>query len=853
MIRDQEMMENAWVFASPEMRRAGLRLPTGFAWVIGLLTGAVIMALFAASAFGQTSGRVSGTVKDVTGAVIPQSTVTAANVATGVKQSAIANESGAYSFPLLEIGTYSIEAGSPGFHSEKRDGIRIDVNTSLTIDFSLRVADASQTVMVDAGAVEVETTDTQLGQTVESKQITDIPLNGRSYTDLLAVQPGVSPITTSGAGNSTSGGGFGTVPVAGEENTGQFSIHGQRESDNVFNLNGVSVQETIGQQAGIIPNLDSIAEFRILSSNADAEYGSFTGGIIDVVTKSGTSQFHGSAFEFLRNTDLDARGYFSPERSTFQQSQFGGTSGGPVRKDKMFFFADYQGQRTVQGIETGIVNVPSVANRGGDFTDSVATLTGTVNGPYLAQTLSNRLGYAVTQNEHFYVPGCTSTSQCVFPNAMIPQRAWGNAPTHMLQYIPKPNLGTNEFSSGADKYTIDDNKASGRLDFNSTRYGTSSIYYFNDEYNLDNPFPGGLGGATVPGNGQVFDALSNGVDQTVALSNSRPFGTTLVNEVRFGWTRLDNQIGTPKGGVGTTLGHQGIQSGGEGIVQGYPQQAGVEMMYFNSFAVGTNPFSLGQVNDTYDLSESMIKTLGGHTIKFGGRYTWFKVKQAPNLVANGTYSFFGSGSQSTGNGYADFLLGLPDFYSQQSSPNFYESAADGDLFAQDSFRIRPNLTINYGLRWDYVTPWAEKYHQDHDLCTRRGIADVPRSAAWLSRAGRCSSRWPQDSRGNRTHAARQLFTAHWHCVVAGNIECVSVEAYRWAWKDEYPTRRRAICFIATRVNRGLPNGQSALWAHVYEPGTSCYGDAIHRSSDRNPIHSAIPCSGAALHCFGYAS
>ena len=711
MIRDQEMMENAWIFASTEMRTSDFGRPTRRVRLIGLLAAALIVALFTVSAFGQTSGRISGTVRDLTGAVIPQSTVTVTNLATGVKAQTIANENGAYSFPLLGIGSYSIEASASGFQSEKRDAIKIDVNSSLTIEFSLHVADASQTVEVNAGAVAVETTDTQIGQTIESKQVTEIPLNGRSYTDLLAVQAGVAPITTSGAGNSTSGGGFGTVPVAGEQNTGQFSIHGQRESDNAFDLNGISVEETIGQQAGIIPNLDSIAEFRILSSNVDAEYGGFTGGIIDVVTKSGGGQFHGSAFEFFRNTALDARGYFSPARSAFQQSQFGGTFGGPLRKDKIFFFADYQGQRTIQGIETGIVSVPSVANRRGDFSDSAATITGSVNGPYLAQTLSTRLGYSVSQNEPFYVKGCTSPSQCVFPNAMIPQRAWGNAPTHMLQYMPMPNLGANEFSSGSEKYTINDNKTSGRLDFDSTRYGTSSIYYFQDHYNLDNPYPGGLGGATVPGNGEVFDATSNGVDQTATLSNSHPFGTTLVNEVRFGWTRLDNQIGTPKGGVGVTLADQGIQAGGEGIIQGFPQQAGVEMMYFNSFAVGTNPFSLGQVNDNYDLSEDVIKTIGGHTIKFGARYIWFKVKQAPNLVANGTFSFFGSGSQSTGNGYVDFLLGLPDFYSQQSSPNFYESAADGDLFVQDSYRVRSNLTLNYGLRWDYVTPWAEKYHQ----------------------------------------------------------------------------------------------------------------------------------------------
>jgi hypothetical protein len=134
-------------------------------------------------------------------------------------------------------------------------------------------------------------------------------------------------------------------------------------------------------------------------------------------------------------------------------------------------------------------------------------------------------------------------------------------------------------------------------------------------------------------------------------------------------------------------------------------------LFFNGFSIGTNPFSLVQVNDTYDLSDSFTRTAGNHTFKFGGRYIWYRVKQAPNLVANGTYSFFASGNQSTGNDYADFLLGLPDFYSQQSSPTFYERAADGDLFAQDSYRIRPNLTLNYGLRWDYVTPWAEKYHQ----------------------------------------------------------------------------------------------------------------------------------------------
>jgi len=650
----------------------------------------------------QTGGRISGAVKDTTGAVIPNSQVVLINPGNGVKQNAVTGDEGFFTFAAVPVGQYELDVTADGFNPYRQTAnLKIDVNTALTVDVVLQVADASQTVNVTENTAEVHTTDTQIGQTIESKQVVDIPLNGRSYTDLLAVQAGVVPITTSGAGNSTSGGGFGTVPAAGETNTGQFSINGQRESDNAYYLNGASVQEAIGQQAGIIPNLDSIAEFRILSSNVDAEYGSFTGGIINVVTKSGTNVFHGNLFEFYRNTHLDARNYFSPERAAFHQNQYGGTIGGPIRKDKIFFFGDYQGQRQVQGIETGLVNVPSLANRAGNF-GSVSTFTGVVNGPYLAQVLTQRLGYQVTQGEPF---------SKVFPNGIIPQSAWGAAPTKLLQYIPEPNVGPSTFSSGAYNNTLNDNKFSGRLDFNSSRFGTSSIYYFNDNYNLDNPYPSALGGATLPGNGFAYDATSMGSDQTVIFSNIHTFGLNTVNEARFGITRLDNHLGTPKGGVGVTLADQGIQAGGEGIVQGFPSQAGVEELIFNNFSVGTNPFSVAQVNTTYDLGDSISYTLGRHTIKAGGRYIWYKVKQNPNLVANGQFLFGAAGRQTTGNAFADFLLGTPDQYSQQSSPIFYESAADGDLFAEDSFRIRSNVTINYGLRWDYVTPWAEKYHQ----------------------------------------------------------------------------------------------------------------------------------------------
>ena len=676
----------------------------------------VLVFALVSVARAEVGGKITGVVKDQTGSVIAGASAIATNTQTGVKLTTTTDQDGVFTFPVLSVGQYQIDVTSDAFKSYRKTGLVIDINSALVVDVTMQVKEQDQSIMVTENAAQVETTDTQLGQVLGSKKVTEIPLNGRSYTDLFALQVGVTPITTSGAGNSTSGGGFGTVPVAGATNTGQFSINGQREDANGFSLNGANVQEGIGQQAGIIPNLDSISEFRILTSNTDAEYGNYSGGLINVVTKSGGNAFHGSMFEFLRNTDLDAKSYFSRERSTFQQNQYGGTIGGPIKQNRLFFFADYQGQHTKQGQDTGQIAVPSLANRRGDFSDLITPanpnpLPGTVQGDFFAQTLTRELGYQVTKNELFFTPGCTQ-STCVFPGAVIPQRAFAIPATRLLQYIPSPNIGTNSFESSGEALTIHDEKAAGRIDWHTDKSGNFSFYYFYDKYNLDNPYPSGFGGATVPNpQGGAFDANSNGLDQLFVISNTRTFGSTLVNEARFSVTRLNNNLGVPKGKVGTTLADQGITAGGQGIIQGAPKFAGVETLYFNSFTTGTEPFFVDQVNNTFQASDTVSKVLGKHTIKTGFQYSWYKIKQNPDLVANGTFSFFGSGSQSTGNGFADFLLGLPDFYSQQSSPAFYESSADGGAFAQDSWRIRPNVTINYGLRWDYITPWAEKHNQ----------------------------------------------------------------------------------------------------------------------------------------------
>src|ERR1700731_4050742 len=379
----------------------------------------VVLCFLLNTAWADVAVRISGMVSDPSGALLAGATVTLNNLGNGTKQTTTTSDQGKYSFPVVPIGRYELEVNSPGFQPYKKMSVVIDVDSALQIDATLPIGQNTQTVEVNDSVVTIQMSDTEIGETISSQHVAEVPLNGRSYTDLLATQAGASPLPTSGASNSSSGGGFGTVPVAGSNNTGQFSINGQRESANGFFLNGASVQESIGQQAGVIPNLDSIAEFRIISSNADAEYGGYSGGLINVVTKSGGDQFHGSAFEFLRNTNLDARGYFSPERSTFQQNQYGGTFGGPIKKSKVFFFGDYQGQRTVEGIETGIVSVPSLLNRAGNFSDLITQnnpnpLPGSVNTDVLAQTLSKALGYPVQKTEAFYTPGCTTSAQCVF-------------------------------------------------------------------------------------------------------------------------------------------------------------------------------------------------------------------------------------------------------------------------------------------------------------------------------------------------------------------------------------------------------------------------------------------------------
>jgi Carboxypeptidase regulatory-like domain len=667
----------------------------------------LLIFISCAESFAAVTGRISGTVTDPTGSAIPGAAITITNTAQGLETKTQTDVKGDYSFPSVNVGTYDILFEATGFRSEKRTGLAVDANAAVEQSMQLELSLRSEEVTVSdvVSEVHVETASTQLGEVVSNRQMTSVALNGRSYTDLLALQPGIVPVTTQLPDSIVMAGASVAIPPSGVLNAGNQSISGQREDANGYMVNGGDVKELMNGGTSIVPNLDSIAEFRILTNNFDPEFGNYSGGVVNVVTKAGTNEVHGGGFEFLRNTDLDARNFFSPERSFYRQNQFGGTIGGPIRQNRLFFFGDYQGTRQSQGIDTGLISVPTLANRTGNFAGQASSLTGDVSGPYLAKLLTQRLGYGVAANEPYYFPGCTTPELCVFPNAVIPQNVWSAPSQHLVPFIPTSNSGDSAFSTSAYGKILRDDKGSFRLDANSQPAGLISGYYFFDDYTLNNPYPTGQGGANVPG----FGALNLGRAQLVNLGDTKTFGATLVNELRLSYMRYSNNVGQPSGGVGPSLASQGFAPGSAGgIVPLAPQIEGIENVIFPSFVMGTPITNLTQANNTYSLIDNLSKVRGSHTLKVGMQVSLEQVNVHPNPTFNG--SFLISGTE-TGNEFADFLIGVASNYNQADSQAFYGRHKYAAGFAQDSWRVRSNLTLNFGVRWDLMQYWSEKFNQ----------------------------------------------------------------------------------------------------------------------------------------------
>jgi hypothetical protein len=651
---------------------------------------------------------ISGVVRDAKGVCISHAHVALRKAGSSVVLVGVTGEQGEFHIAVPGAGDYQVEVVFEGFQPLTEQATVSEQSPVANLNLTLEVASSTQTVEVTADALSAETTSTQMGETLDTRKMENVPLNGRAFTDLMAVQPGIVPANTAQPGAVIMTG-VASTPPSGNANPGNLSISGQREASNGFRVNGSDAEEDVNMGTSIVPNLDSIESFRVLTSNFDAQFGNSSGGEILVTTKSGTAQVHGSAFDFLRNTALDARNYFSAQRAAYRQNQFGGTLGSEPFHKKVTLFADYQGTRLTEGIDTGEISVPSLAERSGEFSSSDPTvnlLPGEVNetGSAWAAMLSSKLGKTVTEGEPYYYPGCTSPSDnCVFPNAVIPQSAWSAPAKFLLASIPQPNAGTALFATAAQAETLADDKGALRLDWSHSN-GTLTAYYFLDQYSLDNPYPTGTGGASVPG----FDATSNGRAQLLSLGHTITFGATALNEFHLSYMRNANAVGQPRGGVGQSLASQGFSTGSDGIIALKPSTEGIENIAFNDFTLGVDTTALVQAENIYEISDAFSRIQGHHGLKFGGEVHASQINTHPDVVFNGSFSFNGS---ETGLDFADFLLGAPSSYTQGQARSFYNRDLYMAAFAQDSWQVVPALTLNYGIRWDRIRPWSEKFNQ----------------------------------------------------------------------------------------------------------------------------------------------
>jgi len=656
------------------------------------------------------TGTILGNVSDPSGASVPGAAVRLSNPDTGMTRETTTDPTGFYQFLAIPVGdNYVVDVEIKGFKKATQTGIKLLVNQKFRADFQLQVGEINQSVEVTANTAQVESTSNQLGDVIEDRKMTSLPLNGRSYIDLLGLQAGVVPITSDVQDT--------TRPVSGLGNAGNVSVNGQREAANSFLVNGGSVEEGRNNGASVVPTLDSIQEFRLITNSFDAEYGRFSGAIVNALTKSGTNDFHGSAFEFLRNEKLDARNFFDPEKGVFKRNQFGGVFGGPIKKNRLFFFTDYQGTRESRGVSSGNILVPSPTEKAGDFSDVGTTgfpgLSGIVRGDNVPgnhtmdETLTQRLGYPVTSGEPYWVEGCNTLAdaqagKCVFPGQVIPQSAWSPVSKATLQFIPNPigSLGGQPyFSTAANKQTVRDDKFAGRIDLTTQKFGNWSFYYHYDDSDVLRPYSGFT---NLPG----FPAITPTRAQQANVSHTLTFGPSTVNEARFNYTRMATTINEPAGGLGK-VGDFGYVTGGLGINPVDPAAEGVAPIGLygaTGASFGLPDGTTGQFNNTFQVVDNFSKVAGKHTLKVGGEFRYLQINERNTYTSNGYFEFYGN---ETGSDFADYLIGAPDLFIQ-SSRQFLDSRTKyTGLFGQDTYKIKPNLTLNYGLRWEFSQPYYD--------------------------------------------------------------------------------------------------------------------------------------------------
>ncbi|HEY6293825.1 MAG TPA: carboxypeptidase-like regulatory domain-containing protein [Terriglobia bacterium] len=646
------------------------------------LFGAILAAAFSTSvAHADVYARIRGSVTDASGAVIAGAQVTATNVATGVSTTVASGADGNYEFLQLPApGNYVVRARQSGFRPFQAQDISLELNQIYVQNITLEIGAVTQQVTVEANAAQVETTSIELGTSINSRSIVDLPLNGRNWVQLQQLEPGV---------------------VGASDARGSYATNGSQAAQNSYLINGTDNNDLPLNTPQVTPSPDAIAEFKMVTSTINPEYGRNSGAILNAVIKSGGNSFHGDGFEFYRDTSLNARNFFAPSPAVFHRNQFGGTIGGPIRKDHTFFFFSYQGDRETRPEESadcgcgspGTSPVFTAAQRNGAFPD-------------LATSTSSSPFPLVGDNGQTYPAGTPYAT--IFSQGTIPTGDFNSVSAGLMsKYLPTPNVGAN-YEFNPVHMALDDQYLA-RVDHNFSSKDSIWLYFLWERSPSTDTLP--FIGATVPGFAQTADEHWQ---QYTAAWNHTFNGSTL-NEARFGYTRLnyvDIQPVTPT--APSSVGFTGINpqlTSGEGV----PVASLVGSFTLGFSADGPQP----RIDQTYQATDNLTKVMGRHTFKFGFDMRRFQVYNPFSARNNGDFNFAGTGLYSTGDPGADFLLGIPDGYLQGSGDILNLRTQEYYSYAQDQWKARPNFTLTYGVGWSIDTPALDNYHDNHAMVAFR--------------------------------------------------------------------------------------------------------------------------------------
>lgn len=659
----------------------------------------------------QATGSISGTVSDTSGSVVSGAKVTVTGQEIGLTRVTATDDSGRYVIPLLPVAHYGIRVELAGFQAAEDKDVRLQVDEHRELDFRLAPASVTETLEVTATEVAVETANPTLGQVITSQQVAELPLNGRDFVQLATLTPGTTQETNTGS--FFNGGPSSEVSARGSYS---LSVGGSRANSTDWLLDGNDNNELTAGGIAILPSIDAIQEFKVLTYNYSAEWGTRAGPTVLVTTKSGSNQFHGSLFEFFRNTDLDARSFFATSTEKFNLNQFGGSVGGPIRKDKTFFFADIQEKMQRHGIPfTGLV--PTQAMRNGDFSDDAFgnPRSGFLNNPYVSGATDNRFQCDGSGNP---LPAAPDGSQPLGVDCnKIPQGLINPISQKMINLYPLPNannaaLGYNYVSQPIRK--LNEGEFDIRLDHNFSNKDSVFSRFSYDQAN--SAVPGG-----APGFAEASPFASNqGIlnhARNVAISETHVFSPNSVNQFNAGYNRIFNYISSF--GTGSceaqAIGIPGANLGGVSCGLTSTQLDGGYWSLgdrgFSPFQGGTNVFS---VSDSFD----MIR--GSHDIKVGGGIRANQMNVLTEGFQDGYWIFTGVWA---GEPEADLLTGLPSLAIHDQTFNGNVTGRRWKLFrpfVEDNWRLTKSLTLNLGLAWALVTPITEAANRQADFNPANG-------------------------------------------------------------------------------------------------------------------------------------